>query len=656
MKTGRTSQIITWLAGMILGGGAVVVPLGFFLISYQHESGSLETEAWIKARIVTQIVSSNPLMWEYEQVRLREILSGNVKGHPAETQHVFNNKNELIAENVTVLEPPVITRSAAIFDSGIVVGRVEIRRSLYPILRQTGMLAVLMLSLALGAFLLLRLVPIRYLRRAEETVRRSEEKYRKLMELANDAIFVADADTGIILDVNKKACTMLGLPPEKIIGMHQSRLHPPEEAERYKNIFSESVLKGDVVIRDLFVVDTSGNKIPVDISASITEIRGKRVIQGIFRDITERKKSEENLRESEARYALAAEVAHLGFWERDMLSGKIFWSGETYKIFGVDPQNYEPTIDNLISRVHPDDRGPLQQLIDYMLANKDKYNTRYRIIRPNGEIRSIHSRGQAKLDENGDITRIIGTVQDITERTHIEETLQWAEQLNVVAQLTKGLAEDIKNSLAGIRASIEVLAKEHQFSEEDSAITSGAIKEIDRIKQTLNSFLSFTRPPKSELMSVNINDVLDMTIEFSMKHPHVSFTPPSKINFVRDFDKKVPDVMADPYQLQQIFLNLIFNSFEAMPDGGTITVATHYIDDLNYIQITISDTGRGIDKEVKDKIFQPFCSTKPKGTGLGLAITRRILDQHGGEICVGNNPGGGAVFYISYPVNSDESE
>jgi signal transduction histidine kinase len=197
-----------------------------------------------------------------------------------------------------------------------------------------------------------------------------------------------------------------------------------------------------------------------------------------------------------------------------------------------------------------------------------------------------------------------------------------------------------------------VLAKEYNFSGEFITITSNAISEIERIKQTLNSFLSFTRPPKPVLMPVNINDVLDMTISFSLKHPYVSYTPSSKITFVRDFDKKLPDIMADPYQLQQTFLNLILNSFDAMPEGGTITVTTVYIADLDYIQITISDTGRGIDEKVKDKIFQPFYSTKPKGTGLGLAITRRFLDQHGGEICVGRNPGGGTVFYISYPVNN----
>ncbi|MEW6602513.1 MAG: PAS domain S-box protein, partial [Nitrospirota bacterium] len=605
------------------------------------------------ARFVTQIVSANPLMWEFEQVRIKGILSEVRTGRPSETQHVFNNKNDLIAENNTVLRSPVLIRSAEIFDSGTVIGRVEVRRSLYPILKRTGQIAIVIVSLAVGAFLLLLLVPIRSLHRAEETVRRSEEKHRKLMELANDAIFVADADTGIILEVNRKAGVMLGLPPEKIIGMHQSRLHPPEESERYKNIFRESVLKGDVVVGDLFVVNASGQKIPVDISANISEIGGKRVIQGIFRDITERKKTEEALRESEARYALAADVAHLGFWERDVSSGKVFWSRETYRIFGVDPDKFEPSPESFMDCVHPDDRVSLQHSLDYMYTNKGKFNTRYRIVRPNGEIRSIHSRGRVKLDENGNIARIIGTVQDITERAHIEETFQWAEQLNVVAQLTKGLAEDIKNSLAGIRASIEVLAKEHNFSEEDMTIKSNAINETERIKQTLNSFLSFTRPPKPELMSVNINDILEMTISFSQKHPDVSYTLPGKITFVRDFDKNVPDIMADPYQLQQIFINLILNSFDAMPDGGTITVTTLYIAELNYIQITISDTGKGIDEKMKDRIFQPFCSTKPKGTGLGLSITKRYLDQLGGEICVGRNPAGGAVFYISYPVTNE---
>ena len=131
---------------------------------------------------------------------------------------------------------------------------------------------------------------------SEETVRKSEEKYRKLIETANDAILIADAETGIIIDANNKSEELLGIPVEKIIGMHQSKLHPADEAERYEEIFKEHVLKGQGIISDLNVVSKSGKKIPVDISASITEIRGKKVIQGVFRDITERRLAEDELK------------------------------------------------------------------------------------------------------------------------------------------------------------------------------------------------------------------------------------------------------------------------------------------------------------------------------------------------------------------------
>jgi len=132
---------------------------------------------------------------------------------------------------------------------------------------------------------------------AEETLRESEEKYHRLMENANDAIFVADAETGIIIDVNKRAEQMIGLPAEKIIGMHQTLLHPPEEAEHYKKTFEDHINTGRAISKDLFVFNKVGRRIPVEISASITEVKGRRIIQGIFRDITERKKAEEKLQE-----------------------------------------------------------------------------------------------------------------------------------------------------------------------------------------------------------------------------------------------------------------------------------------------------------------------------------------------------------------------
>jgi len=651
MKIRSVNLVLTLLAGIIIGGVLILVPLGYFLLSYHHEKGSLETEAVIKARIITQVVSANPDFWEFERVRIHELISERQNNEFPESQRVFNSRNELLVENVIVTKPPVIMESANLYDSGIVVGRVELTRSLYPLLARTGLLFIGMVPSGVGGFLVLYFIPIRMLRRAGEDLRKSEQKYRRLIEIANDAIFVADAATGRILDANRKAEELLGKSLNDIIGMHQSELHPAGEAEKYRKIFMDSILKGTpVLLTDLCVMNSAGKKVPVDISASVTEIEGKKVIQGIFRDVTERIRTEEALRKSEARYSQAASAAHLGHWERDFITSNGFWSRETYNIFGVSPDKFEPTFDNLMSLVHPDDRDELRDALNSALTSRKKINIEYRIVRPDGEMRVIHSKGEARLNDKGEITRLDGTLQDVTDRKHFEETIEWAEQLNIVAQLTKGLAEDIKNSLAGIKASIGVLASEHTFSDEDRTIKVKAMDEIERIKTTVNSLLQFAKPADPKLIMMSMNDILDKTISFSLKHDSLDFKTPSKITFSRHFEKNIPDTMGDPLQLQQIFLNLIFNSFEAMPAGGTVSVSTAYNREQNYIQIAVADTGGGIDEKLKDRIFEPFFTTKPKGTGLGLAITKRTIEHYGGDMKVESTVNEGTVIYINYPV------
>jgi signal transduction histidine kinase len=226
--------------------------------------------------------------------------------------------------------------------------------------------------------------------------------------------------------------------------------------------------------------------------------------------------------------------------------------------------------------------------------------------------------------------------------------MQRTEQMVVVAQLAAGLAHEIKNPLAGIKVAMDVLSEEASLSEEDRAVLGKVIGEITRLDSLMKNFLNFAKPPKSTLSSLNVNDLLHATLAFYTKsganHPGKS----DGIRIEKDF-RPVPPTMADLMQLQQVFLNIVLNAVDAMPEGGTLTIRTSFSEESGRIRVEIADTGKGIGEGRTEKIFEPFFTTKPKGTGLGLAISKQLVEQHGGSIAAANNPDGGATFEILLP-------
>ncbi|HJW27874.1 MAG TPA: ATP-binding protein, partial [Saprospiraceae bacterium] len=207
--------------------------------------------------------------------------------------------------------------------------------------------------------------------------------------------------------------------------------------------------------------------------------------------------------------------------------------------------------------------------------------------------------------------------------------------------------------LAGIKAAIELMAEEITLSAENKDILSKVISEVRRIESLMKSLLDFARPPKPQFLQVNLNQVLEGTMDFLIQQPSFSQSKKAPIAIIQDLDAHLPEIVADPQQLRQIFINLLLNAHESMANKGTITVKTSH-DSNHAIEICISDTGKGINKDILDKLFQPFFTTKPKGTGLGLAITKQLIEQHGGTISAENNPGGGAIFRIKIPIIQPE--
>ncbi|TSA46353.1 MAG: HAMP domain-containing protein [Deltaproteobacteria bacterium] len=236
------------------------------------------------------------------------------------------------------------------------------------------------------------------------------------------------------------------------------------------------------------------------------------------------------------------------------------------------------------------------------------------------------------------------------------QKMRRTEQMVVVGELAAGLGHEVMNPLAGIKAAMNLLSEELALNKEDRDLFSQIVEQVVRLEALMKAFLNFAKPPKPHWERVSINGVLATTIDFYL----VSHRPSSQvfggIDIRKSMDDGIPRTMADPIQLQQVFLNLFLNADDAMPNGGALAVRTLYDASADSIRIDIKDTGTGIDPEILGRIFSPFLTTKPKGTGLGLAICKQIIEQHDGSIRAENDPAGGALFYIVLPVKRGEEE
>ncbi len=284
--------------------------------------------------------------------------------------------------------------------------------------------------------------------------------------------------------------------------------------------------------------------------------------------------------------------------------------------------------------------GPLSKLLEATRKLK-KGNLDYRV--------------EKLSDEFGELAEAFNEMADSLKEQM--DKMQRAEQMAFIGEMAAGLAHEIKNPLAGIKLSIEVLADELDLSEEDRSVLSKIIGEIKRIEKLMKSLLNFARPPKPTFEAMDLNRVIEntaATLNFMLKKR--SGKEEEEISLVKELDENLPPIDADMGQLQQVLINLMMNAIDAIEGEGTLTVKTFYDGEGDSIVIDISDTGKGFEEGAEDKIFKPFFTTKSKGTGLGLAITKQLVEGHGGKIEAFNNEAGGATFRIILSVTRDREE
>ena len=264
----------------------------------------------------------------------------------------------------------------------------------------------------------------------------------------------------------------------------------------------------------------------------------------------------------------------------------------------------------------------------------------------------LNYRIEGLKDEYGEVAAAFNEMASSLKEHYLR--MQWAEQIVVLGELAGGLAHEMKNPIAGIKGAAQVLSVNRALSEEHRDILLKIIEQTERMDFLLANLLNFAQPPKPKFVVINVNEVFEKTISLAEQHPLFLSKKSRGITITRNFDSRLPKTMADPIQLQQVFMNLLLNAADAMPNGGTLTAQTLHEETSLFLRIRIRETGSGIDKSMIDKIFQPFFTTKPKGTGLGLSITKRLVEQHGGSIRVASNPNGGAAFTIDLPIKPGE--
>lgn len=484
-------------------------------------------------------------------------------------------------------------------------------------------------------------------------IQESERRYRTLFESAGDAILILNTDNGRrgkIVDANLAAAEMHGYAVEELLALNIKDLGPLDTVEEGNSLF-QRILEDEWINAEITHRRKDHSQFPIEISAGLVGHGNHKQILVFGRDISSRKKMEELILQAKHDWedTFNAITDMITIHDRDFTIVRANKAAETLLNLPTLEIPKAKCYEYYHGKTCPPKYCPTCETM------KCEKTISFELWEPHLSM-FLDVRAMPRFNKDGEMIGVIHVVRDITERKQIEETLQRAEQMKMAGEWATGLAHEIKNPLAGIKVSVEVLARELDLSENDKVVVSRVIDEIRRIEQLIKSLLNFAKPPKPHFTRINMNDLLDKMITFSPKHPYVLSSWGSMIDVVKDFDRDLPEVMADPTQMQQVFLNLFFNAVEAMSDGGALHVQTGYNAAIHAVEIDISDTGPGIKEEVLKKMFQPFFTTKVKGSGLGLAITKRLIEQHGGKICAENRKQGGAVFHVVLPIEQAEEE
>ncbi len=392
----------------------------------------------------------------------------------------------------------------------------------------------------------------------------------------------------------------------------------------------------------------------------------KRVAEALEQRVAERTRQltavNEELRRSEAYLAEAQRLSLTGSFGWRVSTGEILWSEETFRIFQYD-RTTKPTVGLILQRVHPEDAALVKQTIDRASQDGKDFDYECRLVMPDGSVKYVHVVAHGLSDESGGI-EFVGAVTDATGRKRAEEALRQAQAdlahvdlVTTMGELTASLAHEVNQPIAAAvtnaNTCLRWLTRDHPDLEEAreaaSRIVKDATRAADIISRTRLLFKKGT--PQHDL--VDVNEVIGEMIVL-LRGEATRYSISVRTELAAD----LPQVMGDRVQLQQVMMNLIMNSIDAMKDAdGTRELAIKSQRTENEeVAVSVTDSGVGLPPQQAAQIFNAFFTTKPHGTGMGLRISRSIVESHGGRLWAADNSPRGASFCFTLPTKVEANE
>ncbi len=501
-------------------------------------------------------------------------------------------------------------------------------------------------------------------KRAEEALRASEEARRTLIENIPGAVFRCELfHPWRVSHMSAGMQSITGIPASEFITGQVSfgELIHADDLPRIVRLTQRSV-EGHQPY------DYEYRLRSVDGTYRWVQERGRAVysdngeplwLDGVIFDITERKRVEDALRESEHWLRESQRVSNLGTWVLDAKTGHWTSSETLDEILGIGPE-FERTLEGCMGIVHPAYREEIRKLLETeILTTGRPFNREFMVVRPgDGRARWVLMRGGAVQISDGAPATLAGTLQDVTERHRMEEQLIEAHKMETVGRLAGGIAHDFNNLLTVVNGYSELGLS--RLAESDPLRPS--LAEIrragERAASLTQQLLAFSRRQVMQPRVIDLNELVKEAERGLRLLAGESITP------IIVLDSDLGQVRADPGQINQVLLNLTVNARDAMPDGGRLTIATANVEVSEedaaahsgaragrFVLLTVRDSGSGMDEETQRHMFEPFYTTKPqgRGTGLGLATVYGIVQQSGGWIAVSSKPEAGSAFYIYLP-------